>query len=54
MKTLWVTFWVAVYMALAILDWLWQAGSRVMDTRAFAWAVAVADVAILLRILGVW
>ena len=54
MMKIWIGFWAVVYLVLDLLDRLWETGARVMDTNEFAGIVAVADVAILLRILGVW
>ena len=54
MMKIWIGVWAVVYLVLDLLDRLWETGARVMDSKAFAGIVAAADMAILLRILGVW
>ena len=54
MMRVWIVFWVAVFLLLDTLDWMWETASRMMDSKAFAGFVFAADAAILLRILGVW
>ena len=51
---IWCYAWAYVFIALGFLDWLGDKAGELLDRDWFAGLVVIGNIAVVLRVIGVW